>query len=55
MLRNSVVSVFIRFRVRARHHGKLLFKLATKLHKGDGIPNLILLEEYANAGGKILE
>ena len=27
MLRNSVVSVFIRFRVRVRHHGKLLFKL----------------------------
>jgi hypothetical protein len=24
-------------------------------HRGDGIPNLSLLQEYASAGGKILE
>jgi len=28
---------------------------ATDLHGGDGIPNLLLLKEYQNAPGKILE
>jgi hypothetical protein len=33
MLRKPLLSVPIRLRVKARHHGKLLFKLATKLRK----------------------